>query len=118
MVKLNEHLKASTLLESIIAMVIVLVCFTIATMIFVNITNSDKQRLKLKALTVLNREAIETKKSNLLLDEEKIIHPFTVKKVVERFPETDNLYKLLLIAKDSTGKTIAVRNELITSEAD
>ena len=116
MVKLNHTLKASTLLESLIAMIIIVVCFGVATMIYSNVLDSDKQRLQLKAILVLNEEAIELKKGKTFLDSEKQNGDWVIKKIVEKYPQTENLYTISLSVIDRNGRIIATRNELIPIE--
>jgi len=116
MVKLNHTLKASTLLESLIAMIIIVVCFGVATMIYSNVLDSDKQRLQLKAILVLNQEAIETKIEKKFLESEKQIGDWTIRKTVEKYPQTENVYSISLSVIDRNGKVIATHNELMLIE--
>lgn len=116
MAQLNHNLKAATLMESLIAMILIVVCFGVATMIYTNVLDSDKQRLHLKAILILNKKAIETKTKKEFLDSEEQAGDWTIKKIIEHYPETENLYKLTLTALSKSGKTIAIRNELILTE--
>ena len=116
MVKLKHRLKASTLMESLIAMVIIVVCFSIAVMIYVSVVDNDKERSKLKAILILNQTAIQIKREKNFLDDEKKYDNWVIKKTVGRYPETENVYSLSLVVKDTTGRTIALRNELISME--
>lgn len=116
MAQLKHTLKAATLMESLIAMVIIVICFGVGTMIYSNVMDSDKQRLQLKAILVLNGEALETKTNRKFLDSEEQSGDWIVKKTIERYPEAENLYRLSLAAVYKNGKTIAVRNELILIE--
>jgi len=116
MVKLNFALKASTLMESLVAMVIIVVSLGVGTMIYSNILNSDKQVLQLKAICLLNKEAARTKKEKTFLDSEKQFENCNIKKTVELYDQTANLYRLTLSAFDKSGHLIAVRKELIITE--
>ncbi|MGQ0827042.1 MAG: type IV pilus modification PilV family protein [Bacteroidota bacterium] len=116
MVKLNHKLKASTLVESLIAMVILVVCLGVGTMIYTNVLDSGKQRKRLKALFLINKESMEIKSGKDFLDTEKQIGDWTIKRTVEKFDQAENLYKLELSVIDQNKKTIAVHNELILVE--
>ena len=116
MVKLNHRLKASTLIESLISMVLIVVCFSVAVMIYISVVDNDKQRTKLKAVLILNEEVLQIKKDNKFLDNEKIINDWVIKKTVEHYAETSNVYILSLVLKDKEGKIIATHNELISME--
>jgi len=115
MAELKHKLKASTLIESIIAMVIIVVCFSVAVMIYVSVLDSDKQRVKLKAIQMLNEEATRIKNEKNFIDEQKAVNNWIINKKVEHYSGADSsLYLLSLVVTDSTGKIIARRNELIT----
>ncbi len=97
-------------------MIIIIVCFGAATMIYSNVLNSDNQRVQLKASLLLNEEAIGIKMEKNFIDSEKQVGDWTIKKTVELYSQTENVYKLSLSAVNKSGKIIAVRNELILIE--
>jgi hypothetical protein len=114
MVLLNRKYKASTIMESIIAMIIIVVCFGIGTMMYTNILDSDKQRNQLKALLLLNEETLIIKKEGIYLDLEKKIGEWTLKRSIEPYQNTENLIHLSLSITDQNGKEILTRHEVIT----
>jgi ABC-type lipoprotein release transport system permease subunit len=116
MVKLDQRLKASTLIESLISMVLIVVCFSVAVMIYISVVDNDKQRIKLKATLMLNEQVLQIKKEKNYLDDEKTINNWIIKKTVEHYAETSNVYRLSIVVIDKEGKTIAIRNELISME--
>jgi Tfp pilus assembly protein PilE len=116
MVKLDHPLKASTLMESLIAMVILVVCLGIGTMIYTNVLNSDMERKQLHAALLANTEAIAIKSEKNYLDAEWQIDNWTIKKTVEKYNETENLFLLSIVVLDRDHKIISVRRELILVE--
>lgn len=116
MVTLNHRLKATTLIESMIAMVIIVASMGIATLTYLNVMRSDEQRLQLKANQLLNQEAFQLKKDKNFVDEEKQMDGWTIKKTVEKYKETENLYQLTLSITNEKGKEIFKRMELILLE--
>ena len=114
--KLEKKLKAATLIESLVAMIIIVVCLGVGTMIYSNVLSSDKQRLKLKAILMLNKEAQQIKTEKLFLDGEKQIGDYIVKIEIKKYNQTENLYSLILIALNKEGIVIGSRNELIFTE--
>lgn len=106
-------LKAATLMESLVAMVVVLVCCGIAAMIYVNVMNSGNEREKLKAHLLLNETAIKTKSERLFLDEEIKGEFITIRKTVEPYKEQADLSLLVLTALDEAGNIIETRKEII-----
>ncbi len=113
---LKHKIKAATLMESLIAMVIIVLCLGVGTMIYTNVLNSDKQRIQLKAIGLLNRMAEHAKIEKNYLDSEQRLDDWNLKKTVEKYDQTENLYRLSIAAFDTTGHLIAIRNELITVE--
>jgi hypothetical protein len=116
MVKMKAKLKAATILESMVAMTIIVVCLGIGTMIFVNILNNDRDRLSLKATLLLNNESLKTKKEKFFIDGEEKEEGFTIKKTFVKYSETENLLQMSLKAFDENGKLIIERKELIIIE--
>lgn len=113
MARLTHKLKAGTLIESLIAMVIILICMGIATIIYANVLNSDKHRQELKAMLILNEELAETKKERTFLNQEKEMGEWRLKKSVQFYEQTENVFKLSLSVVDIAGEKIAELNELI-----
>jgi len=117
MVKLINHtLKAATIIESIVAMVIITSCLGFATLIYSNVMNSDKQRLEMSAGLLLENVAQQTKKEKSFVDSETQEGIWKIKKTVERYKEAENCYLLQLIARNADGKFIKTRNELIITQ--
>jgi len=116
MVKLNSSLKASTLMESLVAMVIIVVSLGVGTMIYSNVLNSDKQVLQLKATCILDQQAAQTKTEKSFLDDEKLLGNWKIKKKVDLYDQTKNLYQLTFSAFDGNGQLIAIRKELIITQ--
>lgn len=114
--KLNKKLKAATLIESLIAMIIIVVCLGVGTMIYSNVLNSDKQRLKLKAILMLNEEAQQIKTKKIFLDGEKTIGDYVVKVEIKKFDQSENLHALSLTAINKEGVVMGSHRELIFTE--
>jgi len=111
-----DRVKASTLVESLIAMVIMVVCLGVGTMIYTNVLDSDKQRNKLKAMLLIKKESMEIRSEKNFLDAEKQIGDWIIQRTVEKYDQTENIYKLALSVIDPNKKIIAVHNELILVE--
>lgn len=106
-------LRASTLIETIVAMVLLLLCFVISMMIYENVLDSENNRLKLSALLLMNNEAILTKKEKNYLDEEITFNDMKFKKTIYKYQNSEKLYVLTLTAYDKNHHKIIERNELI-----
>ena len=115
----GRELRAATLIESLIAMVIVMISFSAALMIYVNISKSDNNRQKLRAYLLLNEAAIETKANNAFYDEEIQSETMVIRKSVKSYNPAysgENPKILLLEAYDKSGKKIADRKELVITQ--
>lgn len=117
MAVLNNHkLKGSTLIESLIAMIIIVLSIGISAMIYSSILSSDKEFIRLKANKLIDVEAIKTKAQKLLIDSEIKINELIIQKKISLYNETENLYCISFVATDVNGNTIATRNELIIND--
>lgn len=113
---MKPTLKAATILESMIAMVVITVCFGIAAMIFVNVLNNDKDRASLKAILLLSRKSEIIKKEKFFIDGEEKENGYIIQKTFSKYPETENLLQMTLKAIDESGKVVKERKELIVIE--
>ena len=115
MALLNQKLKAATLVEALMALVIVMICFVIGSMIYVNVINSDNNRQEIKANLILNETALKTKEEKKFIDEKIEIgnENLIIQKTVILYKNIENLNLLTLIASDKKGRVIAQRKELI-----
>lgn len=100
-------------MESLIAMVILVVCFGVGTMIYSNVLDSDMQRLKLKGILILNNEAVEIKQSQNYIDGEKMVGDHLLSFTFEKQEGAEHLYKFILELKNKEGKLISTRKEMI-----
>ncbi len=112
MAVLKEKIKASTLIEALVAMVIVMTCFGIASMIYVNVLNADNNRIQLNAHLLVHELAQKAKETNSFLDEKIETNGLIIQKSVEPYHDIPNLNVLKYIAVDKKGKLIAEYKEL------
>lgn len=106
-------IKCSTLVETLVAMIIVMLSFGIGLMIYLNITQSEGFSQKIKARLQMNQISVETIEKNLLMDEEYKKETIKIKKTIKPYePDSPNLKLILLEAFDGTGKKIEERKEL------
>ena len=110
---MTKKIKASTLIEVLIAMILVMFSFGIAMAIYINVSLSDHLVQKLKAELLLNETAIETKAGNSFIDEKTGLGNISVNKTVTSYNGISGLHLLLLEAFDVNGKKISERKELI-----
>lgn len=108
-----KHLKASSMLEALVAMVIILGSFVVTCMIYVNVTTSDNNRQKLDAQLLINQMAFKTKQEQNFIDETTETDFLTIEKTVVKYPNTEDLNQLTIRVTDKEGKLIEEYKELL-----
>lgn len=112
MVRVRQKINAFTILESMVAMVIVMIVFGLSSIVIINvsssgITNENKEAHALVKLT--RNEAI---KQNLFIDESIKEGNITIEKSIIDYYQSDEL-KVLLIEAYSGEKKVFEIKELI-----
>lgn len=116
---MKKYLKASTLMESLVAMVLIMLTMCIGGMIYGNVLSGSDSARKLKAQLLLEAESeyrtrnTEYRMSKVLEKEDR-----GEMKVVTSVEPYKNMPGLLLVTKravDTEGKVLAERKELVTT---
>ncbi len=113
MALLTRKLKASSLIEVMVALIIVMVCFGIAMIIYLNVSQSDRQLQRLKGKLILNEIAIKTKNENSYIDDKIEFESINVNKTINPYNGIPGISLLLLEAYDLNGNKIVERKELV-----
>lgn len=113
MALLNAKVKAATLMEAMVAMVIVMICFGIASMIYVNVLNADRNSILISAHLTMATLAEKTKESNTFLDEKIVGERLAIQKAVEPYQAIPGLFLVKYTAADKEGKIVAEYKELV-----
>ena len=114
--QLNQKLKASTLVEAIIAMLIITVTFSLGLLLMLNISKNSNNSLKTKAYILANDVLVKSKSENLYLDQEYNYGNITIKKAVSEYENNEELFQLNISAFDSRNYKLFEQNELIIIE--
>ena len=110
---LNSKAKAATLLESLVAMVIVLLGFGIALMIYVNVVNSNNSQIRLNAHLSMSEVLSETIQDEAFTDEETKKGMLTIVKTIIPYDKSSGLIEIHLEAKDVSGKVLGVLDKIV-----
>lgn len=110
-------LKASSLVEVLTAMTIIGVVMGIAMMIFVSVLESDQLYQKHLANHLLNELALQTKNSQLFVDDRIETEYFLVEKNIQSYQGNSELILLHLSAYDKAEKLVLERKELVYLES-
>jgi hypothetical protein len=113
MVKLKK-ITSSTMIESLVAMVIITISFTIALMISSNLARTNNPRLRIKAYSEVQKLYSETKAKELYIDEVFEQEGLTIERLILPYTETRTLKILEISAYDNRGKLLVRKRELVT----
>ncbi|HEY8402745.1 MAG TPA: hypothetical protein VIK89_15860 [Cytophagaceae bacterium] len=104
---------ASTLLEVVVAMVLIMVVFGIGLMSYMNIMKSSYNFQKLRASQETERIATATKKEKTFVDQAYETETVSYYKSIKKYEGQSNLILLEVEAVDRSNQQLALRRELI-----
>lgn len=105
--------KGFTLVETIIALVITMVCVGIAFTIMLNIEQSGNNYKKIQAHLLLIQELNNTKKEKKFIDENITLENIYLVKTITEYKSFELLYQLKISAFDNNGKKLDEVRELV-----
>jgi hypothetical protein len=106
-IQLNPKIKASTLLEVIISMVVIMVVFGIAMMIFSKITTFSISGKASRARAALEYQLTKIEKAKIFTNESLVAGDFNIDQTAMPYRSFDNLLLLTLTAYDTNNKVVA-----------
>lgn len=112
----KKKLKASTLAEVLVAMIIVMLSFGIALTIFVNVTGSSAIEQRTRADLIIRSLAASIIDSGNYIDAEVVVSGIKVKREILPWDRTLGLSVLKLTAFDRHGKKISEQTQIIIPE--
>ena len=110
--------RASTVLEVVISMVIIIVVFGIAMMIYSNVTHMSLSGQKIRAEAVLAEVMRGMQGAEPVANTENVIAGFTIERSVKTYAENDKILQVELKAYDENHHILAELNELILADHD
>lgn len=110
------NLKASSLVEVIIAMVVITLVFGLTLVIYLNVVRSSSLFPKLKASSLLDQVALQTKTEKRFFEETLETGGYHIHKQVSIYRGNERLLLIRLQATDPEGTVLAERNELIPAD--
>ncbi|QEM09158.1 hypothetical protein [Mucilaginibacter rubeus] len=118
--KLNigYKLRASTLLEVIVSMIIIIVVFGIAMMIFTNISRLSLSPKKLRAQAVLQEILFRDELAGSAVGQTVTVDDITVKQDISPFENEPRLSVITLTAFDANQEQVAQLKKVIISHED
>lgn len=106
-------LKGYVLLESMIAMILVMMCFGFSVMIYNTVVTGSRNKLKVMARIRLENEAIQSKLEKRFVDEKTAYDEFSIEKRITPFGNSDQIFLLHYSAVAPGGMVLADYKEII-----
>lgn len=116
MASLKQSVKASSVLESLVALTILLAVFGFAISFFVQVSLNSKSLLQVKAEGMLDRYMQSTKIKSEYDDEITTLQEFSIKKTVVKSGKDGSIMRIYYSVYDSNGKFLFERKEIIKDE--
>ena len=110
------RVRAATLVETIIAMLIILVLTGITVTVLVQVTNSGYSIRRLKAATLIDRYISETELQKSFFDEEISEGDFIIRKQVTESDYSKEIVWLKISVYDFNNRLIKYRNSLFLAK--
>lgn len=98
MAQLNFKIKAFTIVESMVSMVIVMLVFSLTSMVIVNVIKSGVSRDKQNAYMFVNAIRNETIQQARFIDETVEVNDILIQKTILEYKKSENLKVLLIEA--------------------
>lgn len=113
-IKEPKRLKASSLVETIVGLMVIVLVFGIAMTVYVNVMRNSTSLAELKASQRLEEIAVETKTKKSFFNESFEEGGVKIEKTIGKYQDKEGLFLLELIAKDPTERKLAERKEIIS----
>ncbi|HZX59366.1 MAG TPA: hypothetical protein VFE54_11595 [Mucilaginibacter sp.] len=109
--------RASTLLEVLISMIIILIVFIIGMMIFGNVSRLSLSAQKIKAESVLEEKLLNVEQSKINIDETVTVGDLQIEQEIKLYSNNSHLSVVHLIAWDNNHIKIAeLQKVILTNE--
>ena len=114
--KLGGRVQASSILEVIVSMVVIVIVFGIAMMIYTNVLRMSLSVKKLRAQTILEAELLKAERSTDSLASSVTIDDFRISEDLKPYPENADLSLIHLTAFDQNQQKIAEVQKVILNK--
>lgn len=110
---IKKKVIASSIIEVIVAMVTVMIVFSLGMMIYVNVVKSSVSMQQMTLTLELKQISTQTLKDKSFFDDEIPFGNNTIIKRVSKYNDIENLYLIELEAQNPEEKVLAKRRELL-----
>ncbi|WP_448698215.1 hypothetical protein ACFGVR_15460 [Mucilaginibacter sp. AW1-3] len=109
----NTKVKASGILEVVIAMVVIVAVFIMAMMIFANVQRLSLTTKTIKAQGVLKEILCKARQDLRVAKERYTLDDFNIEQGISPYGDTGNLYQITLAAYDTNQEKVAEIKEIV-----
>jgi len=110
---LIKKYKSFTLIETIVALVITMICVGIAFTIILNFEKSGNNFKKIQAHLCLLQELNKVKKEKKFLDENINVGNMRIEKTFTQYENIEKLYEMKILVFDNDGKKLDALKQLV-----
>jgi len=110
---ITRKIAGSTIVEVLISMVIIIVAFGIAMMIYSNVTRFSLSAKKIKAEAILQERLLDIEQSKVRMDETVAIGDFQVQQEIKVYSDSSHLSDVHLTAWDDNHQKVAELQKVI-----
>jgi len=114
--KLRRTVKASTILEVIISMIIIVFVFGIAMMIFTNVSRLSLSAKKIRAQAILQEALLKAEQSTGNMNQSFKVDDFSIEQDITPYNGESNLTAVHLTAYDQNRQKIAELQKVIITQ--
>lgn len=113
---LKTKVQGFTLAEAVVSMIIIMACFSLSTMIYLNIIKSDNVSSKTKAFLEGNKVATETFQNHEFFDQDYELEEMTISRRIESYRNNDKLKLVLISVRNKEGKVLYSYKQITTKQ--
>jgi hypothetical protein len=114
--KLNARVRASTLLEVIVSMVIIVLVFSIAMMIYSNVTRLSLSAKKIRAAALLEKAMNDAEHTIGTTNRSFTLGDLRIEQETKSYGGADNLTEIHLTAFDENQEKVAEMQKIIPNQ--
>ena len=111
---LIKKIEGFTIIETLIALLVIMLCFSIGGLIITNVLRSDDYARRTQALLLIKEMRMNSKMAPIQVDEVLNKENIKIKKTVNRFGNFPELIQVVYTAYDSDGKKLLAITEIET----
>jgi len=114
----QAKIKASTILEVLISMIIIILVFGIAMMIYSNVTRLSLSTKKIQAQAILQEMMINIEQSKESASQSVVAGDYTIEQSLKSYNDKTNLVDVRLTAYDDNHQEVAELQKVIIRNND